>query len=390
MVIKQLVSTGQARIDIRDHRNGFTPLHYACKSGHLECVSVLISLGADPSASTETSGNGYLTPLMLASQAGFDDIVSVLLHHNADVMDNDSNFLRASDHAEAMAGSLTGTEASRRRDCEVILRVQDDPVDPLEYYVPKRNVRSYSDVEADMIVSISAGGSTRVVSSFGLALSGRGTLWTYGHNDKGQAFRGLDKTTDFSRWRRCEDLRKYKRRVSCIAAGGEHALCVLDTGHVVGVGSNFNGQLGTGDGKSVRVPQPLDLTVKATSVACGAHHSAIIMAGGGALTMGLNRNGQLGDGTRADRFHPIEVPMFLEWNARFKRVECGSAHTLWIDTENNVWNCGWAPGDSDDLKPVMVRTDSGDVLKAIEVSKLNIMSNTHHFIAFSTKEQTTN
>ena len=203
MVIKQLVSTGQARIDVRDDYNGFTPLHYACKGGHLECVAVLISLGADPSASTETSANGYLTPLMLASQAGFDDIVSVLLHHNANVKDADSNQLSASDHAAAMAGSLSGVEEKRRRDCELILRVQDDPVNPLEYYIPKREVRSYADVEADLIVSISAGGSTRQMEGFCLAVSGRGTLWAWGSNHKGQAFRGLDTTTDFSKFRRC-------------------------------------------------------------------------------------------------------------------------------------------------------------------------------------------
>ena len=129
MIIKDLVSTGQASIEKRDASNGYTPLHYSCANGHLECVSTLLMLGADPSASTLTSANGCVTPLMLASQAGFDEIVALLLHHNSHVSERDSNNMRAYDHAAEMAIALKGVESGRRRDCEVILRVQDDPGD---------------------------------------------------------------------------------------------------------------------------------------------------------------------------------------------------------------------------------------------------------------------
>jgi alpha-tubulin suppressor-like RCC1 family protein len=369
MIIKDLVSTGQASIEKRDASNGYTPLHYSCANGHLECVSTLLMLGADPSASTLTSANGCVTPLMLASQAGFDEIVALLLHHNSHVSERDSNNMRAYDHAAEMAIALKGVESGRRRDCEVILRVQDDPGDPTSALYPKRRVSSYADTEADVIVSIAAGGSTRVSAGFALSISGRGTLWGYGLNNKGQIFRGLDTTTEW-RWRRSEDLRKYHRRVSACSAGGEHSLAILDTGHIVTAGSNYNGQLGTGDGKDVTVPQPLDLTVKATAVACGTHHSVVIMEGGVTLTFGLNRNGQLGTGDRSDRYSPVEIPTFQSQGIRFTRCEAGSAHTVWIDTNRNVWSCGrglsaghGSPGDIDDLKPMMIPD-----LKAITIA----------------------
>ena len=94
-------------------------------------------------------------------------------------------------------------------------------------------------------------------SSFALAVSQRGTLWTYGFNDKGQAFRGVDKTTEYRKWRRSEVLRNYRHRVDAISCGAEHSLAIINTGHVVGCGSSYNGQLGIGTAPpTVREPVP--------------------------------------------------------------------------------------------------------------------------------------
>ena len=147
-MIEKLVATGEARINFSGH-NGYTPLHFACANGHLECVSILLQLGADPSASTG-KGRGYLTPLHIASQAGFDDIVSLLLHHSSDVLERDSCNNTATDVAATMAVSLKNEiEANRRRDCEVVLRVQDDPADLFKYFRPPKKIKSNIDIEKD-------------------------------------------------------------------------------------------------------------------------------------------------------------------------------------------------------------------------------------------------
>jgi hypothetical protein len=279
-MIEKLVATGEARINFSGH-NGYTPLHFACANGHLECVSILLQLGADPSASTG-KGRGYLTPLHIASQAGFDDIVSLLLHHSSDVLERDSCNNTATEVAATMAVSLKNEiEANRRRDCEVVLRVQDDPADLFKHFRPPKKIKSNIEIEKDLIVSIECGGSSRVNSSFALAISQRGTLWTYGFNDKGQAFRGVDITTDFTKWRRSEVLRTHHHRVDAISCGTEHSLAIIGTGHVIGCGSSYNGQLGIGSAPpKVREPVPIDLTMRAASVACGAFHSAIILENG--------------------------------------------------------------------------------------------------------------
>ena len=227
-------------------------------NGHLECVSILLQLGADPSSSTGRSAFGYLTPLHIASQAGFDDIVSLLLHHSSDVAEFDSNMNTATDIAATMAVSLKNeVEANRRRDCEVVLRVQDDPSDMFKHYAPPKHIKSDVDIEKDLIVALGCGGSSRGTSSFALAVSQRGTLWTWGFNDRGQAFRGVDKTTEYQKWRRSEVLRNYRHRVDAISCGAEHSLAIINTGHVVGCGSSYNGQLGIGTAPpTVREPVP--------------------------------------------------------------------------------------------------------------------------------------
>ena len=361
---------GEARINFKDPNNGYTALHFACVNGHLECVSILLQLGADPSSSTGRSAFGYLTPLHIAAAAGFDDIVSLLLHHSSDVAELDSNMNTATDIAATMAISLKNeVEANRRRDCEVVLRVQDDPSDMFKHYAPPKHIKSDVDIEKDLIVALGCGGSSRGTSSFALAVSQRGTLWTWGFNDRGQAFLGVDKTTEYQKWRRSEVLRNYRHRVDAISCGAEHSLAIINTGHVVGCVSSYNGQLGIGTAPpTIREPVPsfandmirifsvwlantflafmhlhqyrIDLTMRAAAVACGAFHSAIILENGVTLVFGLNRCGQLGINNTKDKMVPVEVPIFCQNNILMKRVACGKSHTLWIDTKNNVWGAG--------------------------------------------------
>ena len=46
--------------------NGWTPLHLACSRGHVECVNILIHVGARIDAQTVAS----ITPLYMAKSAG--------------------------------------------------------------------------------------------------------------------------------------------------------------------------------------------------------------------------------------------------------------------------------------------------------------------------------
>jgi len=59
-----------------------TPLHMACKNGHVETVKVLLEHEADFNSRNDIMSN---TPLHVAIQAGQDDIVKVLIDTGADV-----------------------------------------------------------------------------------------------------------------------------------------------------------------------------------------------------------------------------------------------------------------------------------------------------------------
>ena len=55
--------------------SGYTPLHYACREGHIDCVRLLLDRGAIVDSRT-TAGNA--TPLHRAAFTGRDEIVRLL------------------------------------------------------------------------------------------------------------------------------------------------------------------------------------------------------------------------------------------------------------------------------------------------------------------------
>ncbi|CAE8641784.1 unnamed protein product [Polarella glacialis] len=66
-----------------------TPVHAACRSGHLDMVNLLLQRQADPNK-FETASCGGLTPLHIAAQADFSGIVSALLDGGADPIARDT------------------------------------------------------------------------------------------------------------------------------------------------------------------------------------------------------------------------------------------------------------------------------------------------------------
>jgi len=59
-------------------QNGWTPLHFAAKAGHLDVVKLLVESGACPKH--ETIDNKM--PISLAASAGHTDVLSYLLRQD--------------------------------------------------------------------------------------------------------------------------------------------------------------------------------------------------------------------------------------------------------------------------------------------------------------------
>lgn len=75
-----LLSEGQADITLQDEE-GITALHWACSSGHMEAIPLLISAGANPNA-MELDGE-RLTPLDYAIIGGHQDVAQLLIENGA-------------------------------------------------------------------------------------------------------------------------------------------------------------------------------------------------------------------------------------------------------------------------------------------------------------------
>jgi ankyrin repeat protein len=76
-LVKTLVIGHKAQLD----HIGWTPLHYACARGQLEVAQFLIANGAI----VDSMSLGNTTPLMMAVQAGNEQLVKLLLDKGADL-----------------------------------------------------------------------------------------------------------------------------------------------------------------------------------------------------------------------------------------------------------------------------------------------------------------
>ncbi|MCO5574166.1 hypothetical protein L7F22_027948 [Adiantum nelumboides] len=78
--------------------NGYTPLHYAARNGHLDACLLLLENGAQVDKCTRS---GKATSLHRAAYAGHIEVVKTLIKAGADVFKKDSDGRRPVEKAEA-------------------------------------------------------------------------------------------------------------------------------------------------------------------------------------------------------------------------------------------------------------------------------------------------
>ena len=86
--------------------SGYTPLHYAAREGHAECVRALLALGANANARTRAGG---ATPLHRAAFTGAGACVRLLLEGGADPCARDADGESAL-HKASARGAVAGVE----------------------------------------------------------------------------------------------------------------------------------------------------------------------------------------------------------------------------------------------------------------------------------------
>lgn len=124
-------------------------------------------------------------------------------------------------------------------------------------------------------------------------------------------------------------LRKMKRKITSLSAGGTHTLAVLGSGEVTAWGGGAYGQLG--DGQMWDRPETVMATglLGVRSASAGARHSLALAADPGGTCIwgwGFNRWGELGCGDCNVRLQPQRIGGLS--SCTVERVEAGERHSI--------------------------------------------------------------
>ena len=126
------------------------------------------------------------------------------------------------------------------------------------------------------------------------------------------------------------------RTAKAVAAGGSHAMALLDDGSVVTWGLNDSGQLGLGDTTTRSTPTKVTLDRPAVAIAAGRLFSVAVLDDGRVFTWGANTIGQLGDDGRIAQSLPVRVKDIAD----VVEVAAGSEHVVALKRDGSVWAWG--------------------------------------------------
>lgn len=129
-----------------------------------------------------------------------------------------------------------------------------------------------------------------------LAVTGAGTLKSWGLNSDGQLGNGTTTSSGFA----TDVSGPALGAIAQVVGGDHHSLARRSDGSVVWAwGAGTDGQLGNGASVSLAIPAPVVGLTGVSDIAAGpsANHSMAIGAGGVVWTWGWNFYGQLGNGT---------------------------------------------------------------------------------------------
>lgn len=113
-VITALNKPGQTMVNTRDHSTGEAALHITVRRGDVPYTTFLLQKGADPNIRDGKNN----TPLMVAAEAGQDDVVPVLL------------LARANPNLGNAAGETPLIRAVQRRDLPLVRTLLTAKADP--------------------------------------------------------------------------------------------------------------------------------------------------------------------------------------------------------------------------------------------------------------------
>ena len=162
-----------------------------------------------------------------------------------------------------------------------------------------------------------------------LTLSNDGTIHSFGRNEKGQL--GLGHNNDVSLPTPIPNLPQINR-ISC---GSNFTVCLDCEGFIWSFGENNSGQLGTGNTTNFNVPQKIEDIPPVLSVSCGYKHTLIITNNSNLWSCGLNYYGQLCLGNKESQSKPRQTSF-----SNISKISAGYSHSLFQNDKGEIFACG--------------------------------------------------
>jgi hypothetical protein len=177
-------------------------------------------------------------------------------------------------------------------------------------------------------IGIAAGGD------FSLALESDGSVWAWGHNDRGQLGNGTNVQSG-----KPARVKGLTGKFVAIAAGVSFALALRSDGTVWGWGDDYQGQLGNGSNDdTTSAVEVTGLTGRVVYIACGFNHSLAVMSDGSVWAWGDNGGGALGTKTQGVfQNTPVAVDGL---SSGVTAVAGGTDQSLALKADGSVWSWG--------------------------------------------------
>ncbi|KAJ3701767.1 hypothetical protein LUZ61_005472 [Rhynchospora tenuis] len=191
-----------------------------------------------------------------------------------------------------------------------------------------------------------------------LAVSIDGQVRSWGRNQNGQL--GLGTTEDSLIPQIIQAFEGIS--VKMVAAGAEHTAAVTEDGELYGWGWGRYGNLGLGDREDRLFPAKVSSVEgeKMTLVACGWRHTICVSYAGQLYTYGWSKYGQLGHGDCEDHLTPHKLELLKDYY--ISQISGGWRHTMALTSNGILYGWGWnkfgqvGVGDnSDHCSPVQVK-----------------------------------
>lgn len=176
-----------------------------------------------------------------------------------------------------------------------------------------------------------------------VALMCAGSVYTWGGGGRVLGL-GVFSRGDGDRSRPCAVKALSHEYIADIASGRDFTLALTGGGTVYSWGENEHGQLGLNDTKCRFRPAVIRHRgsagdVRTILIKCGAHHAILVDDEGKVFVWGANASGQLGLGDTSDRNQPMFNSNLPQAHFQADHVACGWRQTVFLH-ENELYICG--------------------------------------------------